>query len=511
MTRQLRTAFAATLALGAISLHAQTATPPNPDEPSSIHYKGVKITPVAFFALEDVFRTRSVSSDINTPFNSTPFPGANEEHVSEFNFSARQSRLGVLFEGQAKGFKLSGYFEGDFLGAAVTSNTNQSNSFVLRQRQFWGKAETEGGFAVTGGQMWSLVTEDGKSSDVRTEKPPATIDAQYNVGFSWTRQPGLRFQQRFGNGLTAALSLEEAQIVNYTAVAAPTNFFFDTTSGSAPNGGLYNAFNGTPTNNIAPDVIVKFAYDAPHVHAELGGLARFYRERYYPFVINPTTGAATPPTSASTATNLTVVGGGGFGSVRVSPAKFIDLALQLMGGDGVGRYGTSQLADITVHPDGRIEPVRNYHGMLSIETHPAPKLDIFAYYGGEYAQRTSYVNFPGSAAASTFTGYGTLNANDTGCETEVPVTTAGTGGLTTPAGTCNAPSRYIYEPTVGWTYRIVSDPKYGRLQYQVQYSYLERTAWTGVTSGTYGSATATFGAPKANNNMIFTSLRYYIP
>ena len=71
------------------------------DSPASIHYKGVTITPVAFFAAEGVWRQHSVNSDINTPFNSIPFPSASEGHVSELNFSGRQSRLGGLFEGNA--------------------------------------------------------------------------------------------------------------------------------------------------------------------------------------------------------------------------------------------------------------------------------------------------------------------------------------------------------------------------------------------------------------------------
>src|ERR1700761_4407264 len=169
------------------------------ESPSTLHYKGITIPPVAFFALEGVWRERSVNSDINTPFNSIPFPSANEGHVSEFNLSGRQSRLGGLFEANAGSYKLSGYFEADFLGTGTSSNNNQSNSYVLRQRQIWGRAETQGGFAVTGGQMWSLVTEDGKSTDVRTEKLPNTIDSQYMVGFSWERQPGVRVQQRFGD------------------------------------------------------------------------------------------------------------------------------------------------------------------------------------------------------------------------------------------------------------------------------------------------------------------------
>src|SRR6202012_3893462 len=148
------------------------------ESPTVLHYKGLTITPVAFFAVEGVWRQHSVNSDINTPFNSIPLPSANEGHVSELNFSGRQSRLGGLFEGNAGPYKLSGYFETDFLGTGTSSNNNQSNSYVLRQRQIWGKAETKGGFAVTGGQMWSLVTENGKSTDARPEKLPNTIDPQ---------------------------------------------------------------------------------------------------------------------------------------------------------------------------------------------------------------------------------------------------------------------------------------------------------------------------------------------
>ena len=116
----------------------------------SIHYRGVTLTPVGFFAFEGVWRQRSINSDINTPFNTTPYPGSNEGHISELNFTGRQSRLGALFEGKAASFKLSGYVETDFLSAGATSNNNQSNSYTLRVRQVWGKAETNSGLAVTG-------------------------------------------------------------------------------------------------------------------------------------------------------------------------------------------------------------------------------------------------------------------------------------------------------------------------------------------------------------------------
>jgi hypothetical protein len=78
------------------------------ENPLALRYKGITITPVAFFAFETVYRQRSINSDINTPFNSTPYPGAAQAHTSELNFSGRQSRIGGLFEGNTGAFKLSG-------------------------------------------------------------------------------------------------------------------------------------------------------------------------------------------------------------------------------------------------------------------------------------------------------------------------------------------------------------------------------------------------------------------
>ncbi|HEY1743343.1 MAG TPA: hypothetical protein VGG18_09265 [Granulicella sp.] len=475
------------------------------DSPTAIRYKGVTITPVAFFAAEGVWRERSVNSDVNTPFNSIPLPSANQGHVSELNFSGRQSRLGLLVEGNAGAYKLSGYFEGDFLGSGTTSNNNQSNSYVFRQRQFWGKAETQSGFAVTGGQMWSLVTEDGKSTDNRTEKLPNTVDAQYMVGFSWARQAGFRFQKRFGDiktgAVTVAASLEQAQITNFTATssvaaAVPTNYFF---SGTGQNGGLYNAFNGTYANNVAPDIIVKAAYDLPKAHFELGGLARFLRDYYYPITAVGGTAAAPTYTYSSNYSGNTVTGGGVFASARISPFKFADFAVQGMGGDGVGRYGSAQLADATLRPDGTLEPLHNYHGLLSIETHPMPKLDVYAYYGGEYAQRTVY-----KTALGDLIGYGAPNLSNAGCY-NLPTNPASSTGGSPSASGCASPTRYIQEGMIGFTYRAVNSPKFGRLQYQLTYQYVQRNLWSGV-----GSATTPTG-PRAEDNMVLTSMRYYIP
>ena len=434
------------------------------DDPLAIHYKGVTITPVGFFAIEGVYRQRSINSDINTPFNTTPFPGSNEGHISEFNFTGRQSRLGGLFEGNTGSYKLQGYFESDFLSAGVTSNPNQSNSYTLRVRQVWGRAE-KAGFSVTGGQTWSLVTENGKATDVRTEKLPNTIDPSYMVGYSWTRQPGVRLEQKFGHpvfgaGFTAAVSFENAQTQLAADANAPTNFIF---GGLGTGGGLFNS-TATYANNVAPDVMVKFALDGTHTHFEFGGMSRFFRDEYNPLVA----GTANTIQGANIVNKDTKVGGGVFGSFRQT-SKFIDVAFQGMGGPGVARYGAAQLGDVTVRPDGTLEPIKNYHGLISLETHPTKKLDVFAYGGAEYNQRTTYVGPTGLQV-----GYGVRNANDSGCYALTLGTTAATGATGAPGvvANCASPTRVIEEGMVGFIYKVASSPKYGTLRYQATYSYL---------------------------------------
>jgi len=490
------------------------------ESPAALHYKGVTITPGGFVAFEGVFRNRSVNSDINTPFNSIPFPSANEGHVSELNFTARQSRLSALIEAPTGNVKLTGYYEMDFLGTGTSSNNNQSNSYVLRQRQIWGQAAMQSGFTVTGGQMWSLVTEDRHGIDARTEIQPQTIDSQYLVGYSWERQPQLRVQQRWGDyktgAFSAAVSVEQAQITSFTvssssSAAIPTEYFF---AGPGQNGGLYNAAgnigNGntassggitTYANNVAPDFIVKFAYDNAAFHAEIGGLARFLRDYYFPVTITGTSSA--PVLTYVTAPYLhhTSSAGGAFGSVRGYLGKFAEVAVQGMAGTGTGRYGSSQLADATLRPDETLEPIKNYHGLFSLETHINPKFDVFAYYGGEYAQRTVY-----ETGSGNYIGYGPANLSNAGCYNLPTFSgTAGTAGSITATGTCQSPTKYIEEGMFGFQWRPIMSPKYGRLQYSATYSLIQRQLWAGV-----GSATTPV-SPRAQDSMIHIQMRYYLP
>ncbi len=497
------------------------------NSPATLHYKGVNVTPGGYAAFEGVWRQHSVNSDINTPLNSIPFPSANEGHVSELNFSGRQSRLSVLVTGDAGSYRLTGYWEMDWLGTGTSSNNNQSNSYVLRQRQIWGQGATAGGFAVTGGQMWSLVTEDAKGTDARTEIQPLTIDPQYMVGYSWTRQPGIRVQQRFGNiqgtAFTIAAAAEQAQITNFTASGSiPTNFFF---GGIGQNGGLYNAAGNigggntagsggitTYANNVSPDVIVKAAFDEPWLHFEVGGLGRFLRNEFFPVLTVAGTASAPVYTYGTSLETNTAKAGAIFGSLRVKPMPLFEVAVQAMAGTGVGRYGSAQLADATLKPNETLEPIRNYHGLFSLVAHPSKNWDFFAYYGGEYAQRTVYdVVTPNGNA---LIGYGPRNLNDTGCY-NLPIPTSpvlGGGGVSgsISAVNCASPTRYIQEAMGGFVWRIVNSPTYGRLQYEATYSYIQRNLWSGNNIPASGPITSPSGA-RATEPMIHISMRYYIP
>jgi hypothetical protein len=490
--------------------------------PAALHYKGLNITPGGFAAFEGVWRQHSVNSDINTPFNSIPFPSAQEGHVSELNFSGRQSRLSVLAEAKPTAGTLTAYYEMDWLGTGTSSNNNQSNSYVLRQRQIWGRFMSNSGFGVTGGQMWSLVTENRKGADNRTEIQPQTIDPQYTVGYNWTRQPGIRIQQRFGDltkqAFTVAVAAEQAQITSFTvassvSAAIPADYFF---AGIGQNGGLYNAAgnigNGntagtgavtTYANNVAPDILAKVAYDAPVFHVEIGGIARFLRDYYYPITNTAGTAAAPVYTYASSYQSNTKTAGGVFGAARVYLMnKKLEVAAQAMVGTGTGRYGSSQLADATLRPDETLAPIKNYHGMASVEYHLSPKFDVFFYYGDEYAQRTVYTTNLGDHI-----GYGTRELSNAGCY-NLPTAgggSNGTGGSIAATGTCASPTRNIMEAVGGFQWRPITSAKYGRLQYSATYSYLQRNLWSGVAS------TTTPSGPRATEPMIHVQMRYYIP
>jgi sugar-specific transcriptional regulator TrmB len=511
------------------------AQPANEDKgPTTIRFKGVNITPGGFIEAATVNRTHAESADINTQFNGIPYGGSSLSKLSEFNFTARQSRLTLLFGAKVGSANLSGYFEADFLGAGVTSNNRQTNSYVFRQRQIWGQAALENGWTFTGGQMWSLATENRKGISVRSEYLPMMIDPQYVVGFTWQRAYAFRVTKSFSDQVSAALSMEGPQITiggrgfstytNTSALGATTtfqNFFIDAPGNLA---GLYNAFDPTGYSiNQLPDFIAKVAFDPGFGHYEVFGIISEFRDRIFPCAVVGTTaknfptpatptvfacnGSTTP--SATFAYNNSSTGGGVGASATVSLlSKKLDLGLKAVGGDGTGRFGSAQLADVTARPNGTLALIHNFQYLGRVEVHPSPKWDFYGYFGGEYDARVAYTGYsqvkitntpaipgcgavgqqpcsvagtiqPSYPALTTTTvsnsvnnvgGYGSPYANNTGCTVEVPPAGSGAPGT---GGTCAGDTRYLFEATFGFWNKIYQGEK-GRLQWGLQYSYFSR-------------------------------------
>jgi hypothetical protein len=531
---------------------------PNADNPVAIRFKGITITPGGFIAAETVFRNKATGGDVNTPLNSIPFAGNPGGQTTEWNASARQSRISLLAEGKLANVKLSGYYESDFLGAGTTSNDNESNSYVLRIRQAWGQAKFDNGFQVTGGQMWSLVTETKKGTDNRTEALPMTIDPQYTVGFSWARQEGLRVSKTFGENVkfTLAASVEASNTTltvhgnptavipatttttitdGVTTVAIPvtTTSTFNNFLVGAPGvaGGLYNPI-GTYAYNKTPDFVFKATADPKFGHFEVYGLVSTFRDRVYPCfaahgainLVFPDGAGGVLPTVVAPAVTCGLTGstlatsgafndsrtGGGIGANgRVSLGKHVDIGLHFLGGDGIGRYGTAGLADATVRPDGTLALIRSYQTLGTVEFHATPKLDLYFNVGGEYAGRATYNGGK--------TGYGNFARRDDGCSVEtLPIAAPGATVNTTAVlgsngfipgalSNCDGDTRNILEGTVGFWYRFYSGPM-GRMQFGAQYSYVTKNTWSGV-----GAVAGSTAAPHALDNMLFTSFRYYLP
>jgi len=482
------------------------------ESPLAIHFKGITITPGGFLAAESVYRNRALGADINTPFNSVSMPGSGANAVSEFYGSGRQSRISLLAEGKLSDVKLTGYYEADFLSAGVTSNNNQSNSYTLRQRQVWGQAAWANGWSVTGGQMWSLVTETKKGVDNRTEAVPMTIDPAYTVGFSWARQYGFRVAKNFNNRFWLAASLENPSTI-FAASGNASNFAF---GGAGVTSGLFNN-QSNYSFNATPDIIVKAAFEPGFGHYEVFGIFSRFRDRVYPCVEFPvgSTLCGTGSTAVTGAYNDSKNGGGLGANARVTVAKHLDFGVHALFGNGVGRYGASGLPDATVKTcvdlangcpgDGTLAPLRSYQGLVTLEYH-APRIDVYLNGGEEYVKRYSTQNL---LNPSSYVGYGDPNFLDSGCYTETKPS-SGTGYGFGALGSCSGNTQRVIEGTFGFWIKLYSGPK-GRLQFGPQYSYLSRDAWTGTFAAATSTTPAVYSAPHGIDNMFMTSFRYYLP
>ena len=305
--------------------------------------------------------------------------------------------------------KLSGYVEADFLSAGVTSNNNQSNSYTLRQRQAWGQAAFDNGWSVTGGQMWSLVTETKHGVDNRTEALPMTIDPQYTVGFSWARQYGLRVAKNFGNKVWFAVSVENPQ-ATVTSHGNASNFLIGS---PGTGGGLYNSavtacstsINSTTgaatttcsaaatTRSIRLLTSLRSSRLSPASDTMRSSAcySRF-RDRVFPCEdIAATTRMRHQHDGGSErfrAFNSSKNGGGIGANARWSFDRSTSISDCMLSAAAASAATVPAVSDASVRANGTLDLINSYQGLTTLEWH-GPKLDVYFNAGAEYASRAA--------------------------------------------------------------------------------------------------------------------------
>ncbi len=442
---------------------------------------GVTITLGGFIAAESAFRTKSQGGgDLPTSFTGVPFPQSPLGHESSTLLTARQSRLSLLaFGDPTPTTRITGFYEMDFLGGSTNGNNNESNSYSPRVRQAFASVDYDDrpddiGLHILAGQAWSLVTPGTVGIIPRKENVPLTIDPQYQVGYTWARQPQLRLSADFlDHRLWAGLSIEEPQTVfatgGYTAATATAG----ANVGPLPVGGDYTLTNaGISPNNTAnnysfnaiPDFVGKLAADPGFGHYEVLGLVRVLSDRV---------------DAVGKGTNNNSLGGGVGANADIRVFSWLDVLGNVLVGDGIGRYGTGQLPDATIKPNGTVSPIPEIEAMVGGITHPVKSVDLYGYLGTEQASKTAFTY------AGKGYGYGSPLFVNTGC------------GIELSTATCTGNTQALYEGTLGVWWRPYQG-NFGTLQTGAQYSHILREAFYGVG-----------GKPQASEDAVFLSFRYY--
>ena len=469
-----------------ITTQVNTVVAANKPKTDKIYIKGISITMGGFLEAASIYRDHDQTADVGSSYAKIPFANDRAGHTGETRFTARQSRYSILAQGDVnKDTTAAFYGEFDFLGAAQTANSNESNSYQPRIRNVYGQVDWNGsGWHILAGQNWSLVTLTNNGLMPRSEAPPSVIDAQYVPGFAWTRNSQFRLTKDWNKEWWAAVSVESPQTlistngtgglqtggvltgVTQTVNQAPTSQFF--------NGTNYSL-------NSTPDVIGKVTWEKKigdqKFHIEGFGIYRNFTAR-----VNYNAAAATA--LGATAGNYTVssTGGGGGGSIAIYDVvpKRLDLQASFTAGNGIGRYGSTQMPDVTSRQDGALQAVPETMWLAGGTFHANKNWDFYGFAGSEDVRSKTY-----ALSATSGVGFGTLpGSSNAGCIVE--------------GGACSALNKSIDQYTGGFTWKFYQG-SYGRAQWGVQYSYTERKAF----------ADAAGVAPQAKENMVFTSFRFY--
>lgn len=418
-----------------------------------------------------VLENRHVASGTFNYWQDMPYPNQPRYHTNNFDGGARYSRLSLLARGNIDSEStISGFFESDFGAGAVTTDPYESNSYSFRMRQaYLAYDDTKAGWHFLAGQAWSLLTPGRAGIVARQESLPETIEASMLAGQTWSRQWQVRIvKDFFHHRLWTGLSIENPATLYDTTGFSAANGAVSMPNGSTvtigENGvGLTND-TATFSNEIAPDVIGKVAYDPIWGHYEMEGILHFPHDRV---------------TMGNTGHNNTAIGGGAGGSMILPliPGK-LELRMAGLAGWGINRYGSVLLPDATIKANGSPDPLFGVQAQAGVIAHPNPRIDVYGYFG---TQRVGHSYFNDNGASY---GYGNPGYSNAGCLQELS------------SLSCTANTRSVSEITIGGWWRFFKG-KFGTVEAGTQLAYSRRQIWSGIG-----------GDPHTSMSQIFFDFRY---
>ncbi len=432
------------------------------DESNIASPLGIKIgnttfTPFGFIDFIGYGRSTNPGSGVGSSFSSIPYNNAITDHISEFNETMQNTRLGLRIDSNYKGIDVLGYMEMDFLGNQPTNIYQTTNSDVFRMRNIFADLKKDK-FEILVGQDWSLFTPNrtGLSpipSDIFFSQ---AVDTNYQAGLTWARQSQVRLTYHPSDKVAAAISFENPQqfIGGFIASTALPAAYSSQLAAQLNNGATtYTA------PNVAPDILAKIAYQGKVLHVELGGMAREFK-------------IATSAGNPVLYTTHSAAGYGGELNANLNFNNKFRLIANTFFSDGGGRYIGGQAPDLIVRSNGSISPVHSYSTTDGFEFLPNKKNLIYSYYSGVAIERDTALD----ANGKTLIGYGFQGS---------PLTN----------------NKTIQEFTFGYSPTFYKNNNYGAFGMNFQYSYLLRDPWYVPAAG-----------PKdAHLNLFYIDIRYTLP
>lgn len=430
------------------------------ESPLSFHIGGAEFTPGGFVDLTAFWRNTNPGTGYGTNFFSIPFHNTIPGQLSETRFTAENSRITLKITDRFKGNDVTGYYEMDFHGNDPANLNVTSNSSTMRLRQFFVDVRHKK-WEFLGGQAWSWLTPNrvGMSAMPADVFYSQNVDANYQLGLTWTRAPQVRVVLHPNDHWGLGVALENPD--QFAGQAGQVIFpaAFNNTAVTSQ----FDIANQTTTPNAMPDIIPKVAYDTDlggrHFHIEAVGLLTRLR-------VVPVLGAA----------KNSVTGGGGSLNMNLEVVKNFRLIVTSFFSDGGGRYIFGSGPDAVLRPDGTLSLVHADSGVAGFEWQINSKTLVAGYYGADYFPRNFFLDTSAGAKPNTFVGFGG-------------------------PGSSNASNRSIQEPTLDWVTTLWKSPQYGALQLMTQFSYLTRSPWV-----------VPMNTPKnARSTMIWANIRYVLP